>query len=192
MALVLRVALVALISIAAGLAMTWLAVERGHGWGAVRAGPWTGWPKSGTTQADPYAKAVLARTGEIPLGLAEGLTFIARTDSTGDTLSAKCNYKIRSPIPAARYWSMTVLGTAGQPPEKLSGRYGLTSSEIVRGIKNTFAIALSSSVQQSNWLPVTFENSFIVMLRLYDTPVSATSSALQAGDMPTITKGGCR
>jgi hypothetical protein len=74
-----------------GLAATYYSVERGHDlgfgtglvFGAVKAGPWSGWPKTGTREADPYARALFARNGETPLGVTEGLGFIARSDSDG-------------------------------------------------------------------------------------------------------------
>ena len=78
MAQLLKMILTVVAGIALGLAATFFTVERGLGFGAVRAGPWTGWPKTGAKDADPYARAVLSRTGELPLGIAEGLTFIAR------------------------------------------------------------------------------------------------------------------
>ncbi len=38
-----------------GLGLTWFATVSGYGLGAVEAGPWHAWPKSGTEDADPYA-----------------------------------------------------------------------------------------------------------------------------------------
>ena len=43
----LKILIVTLVGIGLGLAMTFFAVERGMGFGAVKAGPWTGWPRSG-------------------------------------------------------------------------------------------------------------------------------------------------
>ena len=80
----------AAVGIGLGLFGTWLAVERGYGFGAVTAGAWTAWPKSGSNDADPYARAVIARTAEIPLGLAEGLMFVARGDDTGAPFDPAC------------------------------------------------------------------------------------------------------
>ena len=41
--------------------------------GRVRVGPWTAWPQSGSREADPYMRAIIARRGDLPLGLGEGL-----------------------------------------------------------------------------------------------------------------------
>lgn len=192
-----------------GLFATWLAVERGHGYGSVHAGPWTGWPRTGTQEADPYARAVMARTGEVPLGLAEGLTFIAATDSNGERLNPECTYRIASPIPVARYWSITLVSERGALIGGDGERHGITSSELVRNEDGSFAITLARNVHPGNWLAmprslatVTSGGFFgfladrrrmriALMLRLYDTPVSATASALSAKDMPTIERLAC-
>jgi hypothetical protein len=51
-----------------GLGATWLALSRGTAFGPVTIGAWTAWPKSGTREVDPYARAAIARSGELPLG----------------------------------------------------------------------------------------------------------------------------
>ena len=42
------------LGVALGLAATFFAVERGMGLGAVRVGPWTGWPKTGSRGFEEY------------------------------------------------------------------------------------------------------------------------------------------
>ncbi len=88
----LRGGLAALIGVALGLAVTFVTLERGFGFGAVRAGPWTAWPRVGGSDIDPYARAVLSRTGEIPLANAQGIAFYARVDDSGAPLSGSCDY----------------------------------------------------------------------------------------------------
>src|SRR3954465_8044933 len=94
------------VGVALGLFVTWLAVERGYGFGAVRAGPWTAWPRTGSAEADPYARAVTARSAAIALGLAEGLMFVASADSTGAPLDPVCDYRVRGRTPPARAWTI--------------------------------------------------------------------------------------
>lgn len=174
-----------------GLASSWLAVERGYGFGAVSAGPWTGWPKAGADDADPYARAVIARTGEMALGPAEGLSFLARRDSSGRLLDGRCAYILRSPVPPARYWALSLTGEDGQAlPGDL--RKGFTSAEITRIAPGPFTIALSRQVRPGNWLPLPQEGPFVLMLRLYDTPLSANAGAIGAGAMPSIERADCR
>ncbi len=187
----LKTFIVAATGILLGLASAWLAVERGYGFGAVKAGPWASWPKTGSAEADPYARAVMARTGEVPLGVAEGLSFIARTDEAGVALNAHCDYSVRSPIPTARFWSLTPMTPSGGKFAMEGSRTGLTSGEILRRSDGGFEIQLSRQVMAGNWLPLTRSGSFVLMLRLYDTQISSTAAVIDARSLPRIVRGAC-
>ena len=71
------------IAAAIGLGGTWIALKRGSAYGGVTIGVWTGWPKNGTSGIDPYARAMVARTGELPVGSGDGVAFYASTDDAG-------------------------------------------------------------------------------------------------------------
>src|SRR5688572_23413496 len=66
------------ISLGLGLWSAWLAVRSPSPIDAITLGPWQAWPNAGTKDVDPYSRARLARTGEIPLGSGEGLTLLAQ------------------------------------------------------------------------------------------------------------------
>ena len=44
-----------------GLGLTQYALTRGTAFGAITIGAWTAWPKTGTADIDPYARAAVAR-----------------------------------------------------------------------------------------------------------------------------------
>ena len=163
----LKILIVTLVGIGLGLAMTFFAVERGMGFGAVKAGPWTGWPKTGTRDADPYARAVLSRTGEMPVGITEGLSFIARTDSSGALFDPRCSYELGGAIPPARYWTLTAVSPAGYVLDTSNRRVGFTSSEIVRQTDGGFAIAVSATARPGNWLQVPADRRMLVLARIH-------------------------
>lgn len=174
-----------------GLVATYYAVERGVGFGAVHAGPWTGFPKSGSSDADPYARAVVSRTAEIPLGLAEGLTFIAQIDERGEKLDPRCDYTVRGPVPVARDWTMMLTDPQGALIDNDARFYGFTSAAILRTEDGAFTITISRAARPGNWLPLGQAKEFEIVLHLYDTPVSATAAALDGAAMPSITRGRC-
>ena len=177
--------------VALGLGLTWLTVERGHGFGAVRAGPWTAWPRTGSPDADPYARAVLARSGEIPLALAEGLTFTASVDSRGAPLDGACAYRVTGRLPQARYWTLTLTDARGRLVDNEARRHGFVSREVLRDATGAFDMAVGPRVAPGNWLPSGRPGPFALALRLYDTPVSATAFALDAASLPAIERGDC-
>jgi hypothetical protein len=166
-------------------------VDRGYRFGAVEAGPWTSFPRNAYADAEPYARAVIARSGEIPLSLAEGLSFIARQDEDGRTLDARCDYIIASPIPAARFWTLTPMTPDGGLIANDVGRFGLTSAEIVRDGRGRFEIVASPRARAGAWLPLTPGAPFVLMLRLYDTPSSAAATSLTVDQMPRLQRDAC-
>jgi hypothetical protein len=188
---ILKFLVTAAVGVALGLGATYYSVARGFGYGAVRAGPWTAWPRSGSTDIDPYARAALSRTAEVPLGLAEGLAFRAERDSAGGLLDPRCLYRVSGPLPPARFWTLSVATKEGYVIANPAGRYGFTSAEILRRAGGDYTIAVAREVQPGNWLPLGATDRFVLVLRLYDSPVSATASAIAADTMPAIEQAGC-
>ena len=186
-----KVFLTVFAGLALGFALTFVSVDRGFGFGAVQAGPWVGSPKSGSRDSDPYTRAALARSGETPLGSAEGLSFLARNDSQGAPLDPRCEYAVRGPAPSARWWTLTLMSAEGRLPDTATGVHGFTSSEIIRDANGGFEITLAQRARPGNWLPIANSKPFVLAFRLYDTTVSATSSALDAAAMPQINRKRC-
>jgi hypothetical protein len=181
----------ALIGIALGLAVTFITLERGFGFGAVQSGPWTAWPRVGASDIDPYARAVLSRTGEIPLAAAQGIAFYARYDDSGAALSGSCDYVISGAVPATRFWTLTLTDPNGRLVENAAHRYGFTSAEILRRGDNSFAIAVSAAARPGNWLPSDAGARFVMVLKLYDAIASASPAGLAGAATPRITRGRC-
>ncbi|GEP02791.1 hypothetical protein MOX02_08290 [Methylobacterium oxalidis] len=160
--------------------------------GGVTVGPWTAWPRAGASNADPYARAVNARRGEIPLAVGEGLLLSATTDDTGRGLEAGCRYSIAGHTPPARAWTLTVTGRGAPDPARPSLRSGFTSTEILRERDGRFAILLAPEAQAGNWLPSPGRSGALrLALRLYDTPVAAGTGSLDPETLPAITRLGC-
>ena len=197
---ILKMIVIAAAGVALGLVATFFAVERsqdsgfgaGLWFGAVSAGPWTGWPRTGTRDADPYARALFARNGETPIGITEGLSFIARQDSKGGTLEPRCDYSVSGSTPAARFWTLSALTPDGHRLPISSKRHGFTSSELLRNIDGDFKIRIAASARSGNWLQVIADQPFVLMLRLYDTSLSANAFSVVEGAMPTILRESCR
>jgi hypothetical protein len=175
-----------------GFGSAFWSIGRGFPLGALTAGPWVAWPKVGSREADPYAKAVVARRGDIPLGIGEGLTFSASTDSEGRALESACTYRLGRETPAGRFWTLSLYDETGRPAVTELGRASFTSSELLRDAQGRFEVLLSRDALPGNWLRLPAEGRFNLVLRLYDTPVAAGSAALDAAAMPAIERLECR
>lgn len=155
------------------------------------AGPWQGAPRNGTFDVDPYTLAADERSGVLPLGVAEGLSFVARTDSDGRTFSPACDYVVTGPMPQARFWTLSLLDSSGFPVADPAGRYGFTSAEVLRPTDGTVAINVAPEARSGNWLPTGHAGSYVLLLRLYDSSLSTMGTVFESADMPSITKAGC-
>ncbi len=174
-----------------GLGATYLALTRGAAFGALSIGSWSAWPKTGTIDADPYARATIARTGQLPIALGDGVSFTAQTDDVGKLLDGRCDVVISGVTPAARFWTLTLYNVNGELVANSVNRYGFTSQEIVRHADGSFEIAVGPRANSGNWLPTGGVERYALVLRFYDTAVGVSTKAGREVPMPAINPGGC-
>jgi hypothetical protein len=175
---------------ALGLGLTAIALKSGYGFGALRAGPWTAWPQIGGLEIDPFARAALAKRGEAPLGKDQGLTFVADKDSSGAPLDGRCDYRLTGPLPRARFWTIGLASPAGAPLADHSERQFYASTYLLRRDSGSFDIAIAREARPGNWLSPGDVRGFVVVLRLYETPLDPAARADRAA-FPGIIKEGC-
>ena len=113
-----------------GLGATYLALTRGAAFGAVPIGAWTAWPKTGTADADPYARAAIARTGELPIGARRRRGVHCAGRRPRKVLDGRCDVDVsaasRRPRGSGRSRSTT---RQGQLVANSVNRHGFTSQE---------------------------------------------------------------
>jgi hypothetical protein len=171
-----------------GLGTTWLALSQGAAFGAVTIGAWTAWPRSGTRDVDPYARATIARSGELPVASGDGVAFVARTDDDGKPLDGRCSVAITGTTPQARFWTLTLYDPQGRLIGNVVDRQGFTSEEIVRHADGSFEIVVAPRARPGNWLPTNGAVRYVLVLRLYDTPVGVATRAAREAPMPAVTE----
>jgi len=179
------------IAAALGLGATWFTLNRGTAFGAVSIGAWTAWPKTGTTDIDPYARAVVARSGRLPVGSGDGVAFEARGDDRGKAFDGRCDVVVSGTTPPARFWTLTLYDPDGRLTANSVNRYGFTSQEIVRRADGSFEIVMAPRARPGNWLPTGGVERYMLVLRLYDTPVGVATRTGRDAPMPAITLRAC-
>ncbi len=180
-----------MLAAAIGLGATWLTLTRGVAFGTLTIGAWTAWPKNGSVDIDPYAHAMIARTGQLPIGMGDGVAFFARSDDAGHDFDGRCNFVISGMTPAARYWTLTLDDLQGRLVANTLHRHGFTSDEIVRDIDGQFTINVGPRARPGNWLPTGGIERFVLVLRLYDTPIGVATGTTKEGPMPSVMRKGC-
>ena len=159
------------LSLALGLWSAWLAVRSPAPIDTIALGAWQAWPNAGTADVDPYSRARLARTGEIPLGSGEGLMLLAQTDDRGAPLVVA----LRLPDRRADAAGAAVDGgaggraTAGSSPER-DGVAALGSDTLLRAAGRLLRDrAVAAAARPATGSPPRTPARFRVVVRLYDT-----------------------
>jgi hypothetical protein len=189
--LLLTTLLALVIATAVGLGLTYATATRGTDLGTLKIGAWTARPKSGTSDVDPYSRATIARSGELPIGTGDGIAFSATSDDKNKPLDGRCDVVVSGVTPAARFWTLTLFDRKGHLVANSLQRYGFTSQEIMRASDGTFEIHIASRSRAGNWLPTGGIERYALMLRLYDTPVGVATRTQRDAPMPAITTTGC-
>jgi len=179
------------IATAVGLGLTWTTATRGTDLGTLTIGAWTARPRTGTSEIDPYARASIARSGELPIGTGDGVTFTATADDKKKPLDGRCDIVVSGVTPAARFWTLSLYDTKGRLVPNTLQRYGFTSQEVVRNADGAFEIRIAARSRAGNWLPTSALERYVLMLRLYDTPVGVATRTQKDAPMPAIATVSC-
>jgi len=179
------------VGVVSGLGLTWLASAGALGFGTVKIGAWTTWPKSGTPEADPYSRAFYARSGELPLGSTDGIAFTATADDNGAALNGRCDIHIAGRMPAARFWTLTLYDGQGRLIENASERHGYTSAEVLWKPDSQIEIVLATRARGGNWIPTGGRERVSAVLRFYDAPIGLTGRSSNTVELPAVWQEFC-
>ena len=130
-----------------GLGATWLALTQGQAFGGLSVGAWTAWPRHGTASIDPYARAMVARSGQLPVGSGDGLAFQARSDDQGNALDGRCDIVRLRHDAAGALLDDHALRSGGRAwCATRVQRHGFTSHEVVRRANGSFEITVVAAL----------------------------------------------
>ena len=160
MRLVLVTLLALTLAAAIGLGATWTTATRGTDIGTLTIGAWTARPRTGTTDVDPYSRASIARSGELPIGTGDGVAFSASRDDSKRPLDGRCDVLVSGITPPARFWTLTLYDAKGRLVANTLQRYGFTSEEVVRSADGSFEVRVAA--QQQSEHPHVFTTAQII------------------------------
>ncbi|AJD40552.1 DUF1214 domain-containing protein [Rhizobium sp. SEMIA 4085] len=185
------IAITLIVAFGGGIVVSLYALDATQGFGAIKLGAWEAFPELQTADADPYAKSHRARAGKLLYGSAEGLTFTASVDDSGERLNAACSYRISGQTPPARLWTLFTSDNSGNPASIRPGLpAALNSWTILRQADSSFTIDISANARPGNWLALPAAGTFRLVLTLFDTPTAGSSGVIDLA-MPRLTKTGC-
>ena len=189
MRFVLRLLLSITVALGVGFGLSYYALTDGRLFGVAQVGPWHAWPDVGANAPNPYTRGHLARTAAFELGQSEGLQFTATTDSDGQPLTRACAYRIDGKTPLATFWTLVAQDEAGINIAAPDVAPAIRSSAIARAADGSIIVNVGTRLLPLNWLELTGDGPFRLVLTLYDT--AAFSGFSSDASMPSITRGDC-
>jgi hypothetical protein len=183
--------LMTVVALGIGFGLSAYALSEGAFAGVVHIGPWIAWPDSGKPDPNPYSRAYIARAGAFQLGRSEGLQFTAGTDSAGRPLDRSCRYRITGDTPVATFWTLVAVDPDWVNIASPEGRPALRSSMLARARDGSIIAYVSRRLSPWNWLEITGNGRFQLVLTLYDTSLLQGFDDESADLLPAITREGC-
>ncbi|MGL5447924.1 MAG: DUF1214 domain-containing protein [Rhabdaerophilum sp.] len=180
-----------LVGLLGGAALTALVARDGIVFDRRNIGGWVIAPRIGSELIDPYARARMLVSGELPLANGEGFSLTAEQDRDREPLDGRCTYRLWGAMPAARFWTLTLTTLNGRPIITPIQRTGFTSGEIIRNGDGSFAMEIGPSPLPGNWLPSPDNGRYMLTLRFYETPLSATATLLEPRMLPELRRESC-
>ena len=174
-----------------GLGTALFALQEGMPFGAFKVGAWTAWPRTGTPDIDPYARALVARSGELPMGAGDGVAFVATRDDDGAVLDGRCDVVVSGITPQARFWTLTVYDPEGQLIGNSLQRHGFSSQEVIRKSDGAIEISVAPRARAGNWLPTGGAERYMLVMRFYDSPIGVASRTGRETPMPSVKVRSC-
>ena len=182
---VLRAFAVAVAGLALGLWATGAALSGLLPIAVDRLGQWRFEARAGAADADPYTRARVERSGEIPLGARRRLD----ADDRRRQRRPRARLRLASTssarkAPTARYWTLTPIDADGFVLANADDRAVLRSTEILREADGGFWIWISRRVHSGNWLPLGADGAFALELKLYDPALGDAAVGFERATAP--------
>jgi len=178
------------VALGTGFGLSWYALNDGRLFGAIEIGPWQSWRDVGVPGPDPYTRAYIARSGALELGASEGLQFVATYDSDNRRLDRNCRYRIDGSTPPARFWTLVPVAESGSPISRPGGPLDFQSARLSRAPDGSVELYVSKTLAPQNWLEITGDGTFNLVLTLYDTS-SLSGGGANVTTLPSIIREAC-
>lgn len=201
MKLIGKLAAAFLIALMLGLGSAWAVINNmlpfaGRG-GTVQNSAWTTSLLTGSNAADPYTRAIVARSGLLALDKSETVYFTAFTDDGGEALQTGCTYGISGSRLPARWWSITAYGADHFLIPNEDGKYSEDKNSLTwlgDGAEQRFFFTVGPDAKSGDFIPTGHEEEsapFSLTLRLYNPEPQVIETP---GDitLPTLTKERCQ
>jgi hypothetical protein len=151
-----------------GLVSAWAALHFGASAFTERYGRWVFSSAAGSTAADPYTRALIARAGLLALSAREAVYFSLYEDEHGRPLSESCVYELNGRRLDARWWSVTLYADDNFLAQNTDSAHSVDASRA--GNDGPWTVRISPVRGDAQYWLSSREarRGFVVMLRVYN------------------------
>lgn len=152
---------------------------------------WLGNRGVGSTRADPWTRAIIARIGLLALNRSETIYFTRYRDSEGRPFNAACTYEVSGTDLPARWWSVTIYGDDDFLPLNEDGAYSVDATRAVRDASGRWRARIAAASDGApNWISSRAAGAFNLSLRLYNPSRTALDDEATI-PFPAVRRLGC-
>lgn len=156
------------LGVALGLTSAWAVLRFGGESFTEHYGRWIFSRAAGSTAADPYTRAIIARNGLLALSAREAVYFSLYTDEHDRPLSESCVYQVDGLPLDARWWSLTLYADDNFLAQNTDHAHSIDATRVGNAAPWTARISPVRG-ETANWLSSReARRGFIVMLRVYN------------------------
>ncbi|MEL7129073.1 MAG: DUF1214 domain-containing protein [Pseudomonadota bacterium] len=144
---------------------------------------WTSDWSIGSSSANAYVRARVARHGLLALEKEEAVYFTRNTDDLGRPLSEACTYRLTGQEQDAYWWSITLYDEESRLPMNSDGALSIDATTIGEAETWTAAIAAVKPEDSASWISSKNAGAFDLTLRIY-RPSAAVLESPEVGIKP--------
>ena len=151
----------------------------------------------GSTSANPYVRARVARNGLLAMRKEEAVYFATLTDDTGARLKDACTYRVTGGDFPAKWWSITLYDADSRLPMNEDQHLSFDQTKarsLSGGNDGRWSFQISQEPPASDtaaWVSSRAASSFDVMLRLYQPNTALLADPEAELEPPTIEQLSC-
>ncbi len=152
---------------------------------------WRGDTFSGSTHADAYTRARIARTGLLALSRDEAAYYIATRDHDGRALTDACSYEVTGKAMPGQWWALTLYASDLFLPRNDDHANDVGSDAVAAVPDGSWSVRVAATRDgAANWLSTRNSGDFSLTMRLYQPERAVLEGTVP--NLPDIRRMSCQ
>jgi hypothetical protein len=159
--------------------------------GQINASGWHSDWTIGSSAANPWTRARVARHGLLALTKAEAVYFTRNTDSAGARLEEGCTYRVSGGALPAQWWSVTLYNAESFLPDNTDNALSYDQTDAAAAGADGWSFTIAASPAEGGWVSSRNAGQFDLTLRLYKPTAELIEAPETVLKPPVIEKLSC-